>query len=336
MNLSVIGLGYWGPNLLRNANNLGILHSAVDSDVDKIVKFSSDPIYKDVIFYNDYKEVLEEVSVDGVIIATPPNTHYKIAIDALNAGKHVFIEKPMTLDVDEANDIVLLANKLGLVLSVGHIFLYSPEIIKLKEIINSPEFGKVHYAYIQRLNLGKVQSPANVIEDLAPHDISIIDYLFDSECESVSAFGTNHVIDTEDVAFINMKYKNGTTAHLHLSWLDPLKIRKTVVVGSKQMVVCESGEKKIEIYNMGVDVKERSETSNLSYADHLMSYRYGDVVIPYIKNKEPMRDEILDFVNSIKNNTQPIASGIIGFNVVRVLNAMQKSLKNNGSWTDIK
>jgi predicted dehydrogenase len=335
MKLSVIGLGYWGPNLLRNANNIGVLHSAVDLDEEKLLKFVNDPVYKEVIFSTDYKYLLEDKDVDGVIIATPPNTHYKIAIDALNHGKHVFLEKPMTLDVNEANEILLLANKLGLVLSVGHIFLYSPEIIKLKEIINRPDFGKIHYAYIQRLNLGKIQSPANVIEDLAPHDISIIDYLFDSECDSVSAFGTNHVIDTEDVAFINMKYKNGTTAHLHLSWLDPLKIRKTVVVGSKQMVVCESGEKKIEIYNMGIDVKERSETSNLSYADHLMSYRYGDMVVPYINNKEPMRDELLDFVNSIKNNTMPIASGNIGFNVVKVLSAMQTSLKNSGAWIEV-
>jgi predicted dehydrogenase len=335
MKLSVIGLGYWGPNLLRNANNLGVLHSAVDLDEEKLLKFVNDPIYKEVIFSTDYKDILEDKNVDGVIISTPPNTHYKIAIDALNSGKNVFLEKPMTLDVQEAKEILILADKLGLVLSVGHIFLYSPEIIKLKEIINSPDFGKIHYAYIQRLNLGKIQSPANVIEDLSPHDISIIDYLFDSECESVSAFGTNHVIDTEDVAFINMKYKNGTTAHLHLSWLDPLKIRKTVVVGSKQMVVCESGEKKIEIYNMGIDVKERSETSNLSYADHLMSYRYGDIVVPYIKNKEPMRDELLDFINSIKNNTQPIASGHIGFNVVKVLSAMQTSLKNSGAWIEV-
>jgi len=335
MKLALIGLGYWGPNLLRVFNNLGVLSAAFDKDADKIKKFVKNPVYRDIHFDTDWETCLGRADVEGVIIATPPDTHYMFAMKSLESNKHLFIEKPMTLKATEAEEIVKLANEKNKVIMVGHIFLYSPEIIKLKEIINSEEFGDIHYAYIQRLNLGQIQSPANVIEDLAPHDISILNYLFDSTCSEVLATATSHVIDSEDVAFINMKYKNGLMVHLHLSWLDPLKIRKTVIVGTKQMVICDSGTKQIEVYNKRVDIKERNQISNLSYARHLMSYRYGDIIIPYIDNAEPMMLECKEFINCIEEGRKPLASGSVGFEVVKTLEAMQKSLKGGQKWVKV-
>lgn len=335
MKLALVGLGYWGPNLLRVFNNLNVVKAAFDVNEKRIRKFGSDPVYKGIYFDTDWERCLGRKDINAVAIATPPDTHHKFAMEALRNNKHLFIEKPMTLNSKEAEEIVELANKKDKIILVGHIFLYSPEIIKLKEIINSEDFGDIHYAYIQRLNLGKIQSPANVIEDLAPHDISILNYLFDSSCKKVQTNATSHVIDSEDVAFINMEYDNGVTAHLHLSWLDPLKVRKTVIVGTKQMVVCDSGTKQIEVYNKGIDIEERKEISNLSYARHLMSYRYGDVVIPYIDSAEPMMVECQEFVDCVNEKKKPLASGEMGLEVVKTLEAMQRSLRKEQKWETI-
>jgi predicted dehydrogenase len=305
-------------------------------DKDKVKRFKSDPIYSKIHFGTDWETCLSRREVTGVVIATPPNTHYDIAMKALSSGKHVFIEKPMTLDDEEAAEIVALADAKDLVVFVGHIFLYSPEIIKLKEIVHSEEFGDIRYAYTQRLNLGQIQSPANVVEDLAPHDISILDYILEDECGAVQTVAKSHVLETsEDVAFINMRYKKGTMAHLHLSWLDPLKIRNTVIVGSKQMVVCDSGTKKIDIYNKGVDIGVRCNLSNQSYARHLMSYKYGDVLSPYIDGAEPMMEEAKAFLHSIETGEAPIADGNLGLEVVRTLTAMQRSLKGGQVWAKV-
>lgn len=331
----VIGLGYWGPNLLRTFNNLDVLLAAFDQDIKKVKKFAENPVYNGVFFDTDWEKCLGKPDVDGVVIATPPDTHYDIAMKVLEAGKHVFIEKPMTLKVKESEKIIATAQATNRVVLVGHIFLYSPEIIKLKELISKTAFGDVYYVYTQRLNLGKIQSSANVIQDLAPHDLSIINYLIDSKCIAAQAFGKAHILETEDVAFLNLKYENGIIAHLHLSWLDPLKIRNTVLVGTKQMVVCDSGSKKIELYNKRVNIDKRQHISNRSYADHLMSYKYGDVISPYIDNYEPMMEECKDFINCIDKGTEPIAHGKLGVDVVKILAALQKSLKENGKWVNV-
>lgn len=331
----VVGLGYWGPNLLRSFNNLNVLTGAFDFDSRKIKTFVKNPAYSGVFFDTEWEKCLGRSDVNGVVIATPPDTHYKIAMKALRAGKHVFIEKPMTLDVKQAEKILECADKLKLVVLIGHIFLYSPEMIKLKELISKPAFGDIHYIYTQRLNLGKIQSPANVIQDLAPHDISILDHITNSKCKEVQAFGQAHILDTEDVAFVNLKYDNGIVAHLHLSWLDPLKVRNMIVVGTKQMIVCDSGMKKIELYNKRVDIEKRQYVSNRSYADHLMSYKYGDVISPYIDNYEPLMEECKDFLNAIDNDVEPTANGKLGVEVVKVLVALQKSVKGDGKWVKV-
>ena len=334
MKLVLIGLGYWGPNLLRTFNNLGVLYAAVDFDETKLVKFKSDPVYRDVIFSTTWTQYLDIGDIDGFIIATPPHTHYDIAIEALRCGKHVFIEKPMTLNENHAEELKSFAEKNNLVISVGHIFLYSPEIVKLKEIISSEEFGSVRYIYTQRLNLGKIQRPANVVDDLAPHDISILDFLLNRSCTAVQVVAKSHVIDTEDVAFVNLKYNN-VLCHLHLSWLDPLKVRNTVVVGTKQMAVCDSMSKTVTIYNTGVDVEKTEAAMSESYSNYLMTYRYGDTLIPQIDNYEPMKAECQDFIKAIKEKIVPKASAYIGVSVVRTLAAMKRSLEGEGRWENI-
>lgn len=328
--IALVGLGYWGPNLLRNFNSLGVIKRAHDLDESKLNKFRSDPNYNNIIFSSDYTESLKDSDIKGIVIATPPKSHHKIAIDTLKAGKHVFIEKPMTLDVKESEEIVAIAKEKNLIVLVGHIFLYSPEILKLKEIISSEDFGDIQYLYTRRLNLGKIQD-CGVTWDLAPHDISIFDYLLDKTCTSVQVTTQNHVIKANDVAFINMYY-GGILCHMHLSWLDPLKVRQTVVVGSKQMVVCDSMSKKIKIYNNSVDIDKRSQVSNSSYANHLLSYNYGDVISPYIEGGEPMLDECKDFINCIEMGGTPVASGELGLSVVRTLDAMCKSERGGGKW----
>ena len=204
MNVALVGLGYWGPNLLRTFDSLGVLHSAFDFDFDKLLKYADS--YKHVGFGVDHTEILDDPEIDALVIATPPDTHYRIAKQALEHGKHVFVEKPLTLSSSEAIELNSLAISLNRVLFVGHIFLYSPEIIKLKEIVMSEDFGDIQYIYLKRLNLGKLQEPANVIEDLAPHDISILDFILEKSCTEVQAIAKSHVLTTEDVAFINVKY----------------------------------------------------------------------------------------------------------------------------------
>jgi predicted dehydrogenase len=189
--------------------------------------------------------------------------------------------------------------------------------------------------YSKRLNLGKIQWPANVIEDLAPHDISIFNYISGRRCKEVQATGYSYVTkDIEEVAFLNFRYEDNITAHMHLSWLDPMKVRDIVVVGSKQMVTCDSGTKRIEIYDKGVDISVRKNISNIDYAQHLLNYKYGDITIPYIDSYEPLYSECNDFVSSIKLKGQPRANGHVGLDVVKILCAAQASLKNDNIWIE--
>lgn len=327
--VAVVGAGYWGKNLIRTFNNLHVLKAVYDLSDNVLNNYKNDPVFSGVAFGNDYTCCLDDEEVLGVVIATPPSTHYAIAKACLLKGKHVFIEKPMTLDVESSKDLLLLAEKYNRIIMVGHIFLYSPEIIKLKEVITSEAFGDVRYIYTRRLNLGKIQE-CGVIMDLAPHDVSIIDYLLDKKCRCVKAVTDSNIIEgVEDVAFISMRYDD-ILVNLHLSWLDPLKVRDTVVVGTKQMAVCDSGSKKIDVYNNSVDVVARERLSNRSYADHLLSYKYGDVVSPYIESNEPMAEEAKTFLNAIKTGESPLADGNLGLSVVSTVVAMKASSLDDG------
>ena len=336
MKVVLVGLGYWGPNLFRTFFNMGVLAGAFDLNEKVLKHFTSNKQYRDVFFGTDWEKCLGRADVDGVVIATPPHTHYEIADKCLKAGKHVFIEKPMTLDIEEAEELHSTSEKVGKIIMVGHIFLYSPEILKLKKIVRAEEFGKIYCIYTKRLNLGKIQSPANVIEDLAPHDISILDYLLDSTCSEVQVFAKSHITgQSEDVAFINMRYNGGPICNLHLSWLDPLKVRNLVVVGEHQMAVCNSNPKEITLYNKSVDINEEEMRANKSFASHMMVYTYGNAIIPYIENYEPMKKECEAFVKAMETGEPPLASSAVGVSVVKTLSAMQSSLKSNGKWVKV-
>lgn len=333
MKVAIVGLGYWGPNLARNLNQLGVLSMAFDIKDEVLEKFRSDVVYNNVKFSKHWEIMLDKTDVEGVVISTPPDTHYDIAKTCLANGKHVFIEKPMTLDVKDAEELVKLAKEVDRIIMVGHTFLYSPDIRKTKELVESVEFGDIYYMYTKRLNLGKIQRPANVIEDLAPHDISIFNYITGKKCIAVQSFGSSYILgDSEDISFINLKYENGIIANLHLSWLDPLKIRETVVVGSHQMIYCDSGDKEIHVYNKGVDVQKRLDEMEKSYATHLLNYRYGDEIVPYFDSYEPLRKEMEEFISCIKSGDQPLSNGDCGVEVVKTLSAAQKSLKEGGTW----
>jgi predicted dehydrogenase len=327
MKLAHVGLGYWGPNLLRNWNNLGVVVAAFDLDHLVLNKYAKQ--YPNIHFDSDWTTCLGRKDVDAISIATPPNTHYTLALEALKEDKHVFVEKPMTLEVAHAEELCEVAKKKKKMLMVGHTFLYSPEIVKLKEIIHAKDFGEILYIYSNRLNLGKIQTSANVIEDLAPHDMSIINYLIESSAVRVQAFGKCHILeDVEDVAFINIEYANGVTANFHLSWLDPLKKRKTVVVGSGQMAICDSGEAEIFVYNKGVELNIRGQ----DYANHILSYRYGDVVIPYFDTYEPLTRQCETFIEAVMKNTKTDSDGEKGLEVVKTMVAAQQSLLEDGAW----
>jgi len=331
MKLVLVGLGYWGPNLLRVLNKIGVLSAVFDLDDSKLSIFRDDPSYSNINFDNDWETILSNKDINGVVIATPPNTHYIIAMKALRAGKHVFIEKPMTLNVIEAEEIVKFAIKNSLIVSVGHIFLFVPEINKVKEIIDSGELGDVVYIHASRLNLGQFQK-ANVVADLAPHDISFFNYLMGCGVKRVHANGYGFINkDVVEVAKLVFEYTNGAVCDLHLSWLDPRKKRVTSIIGTKKMLIYNMfADEKIKVYDRGVDVFDTSE-----YATYMLAYRHGDVYSPHCDEIwEPLQRECEHFIESIENKKQPITNAENGLAVVKPLCAAMESLET-GEWVEL-
>lgn len=330
MKAALIGLGYWGPNLLRVLKKIGILTAAFDIDAEKVAKFAKDSTYNGVYFDTDWEKCLGRMDTKLVFIATPPESHYEIAAQCLLAQKHVFIEKPMTIDVHESERLVELAKDINRFLMVGHIFLFVPEVIKIKEIIDSGELGDVVYIHASRLNLGKFQK-SNVVSDLAPHDISIFNYLLDDTISRVYANGYGFINkNVIEVAKATFEYKSGVVCDLHLSWLDPRKKRTTTVVGTKKMLVYDMlAEEKIKIYDKGVDIFDTSE-----HSAYMLAYRHGDILSPQTEVWEPLERECRHFVESVKNRRQPITNGRSGLEVVKALDAVLKSLKE-GEWIEL-
>lgn len=325
MKVSLIGLGYWGPNLLRVLNKLGVVYSAHDLDINKINRFHSDPSYSNIKFSLDCLDYKEDI--DAVVIATPPNTHYNLAKKFLELGKHVFVEKPMTEEYWQSEELLRLSETYNKILMVGHIFLYVSEVLKIKDIINSGEIGDLLYVHASRLNLGQFQK-SNVISDLAPHDISIFNFLVNSKVERVFSNGYGFINkDVVEVAKIVFEYESGVVCDLHLSWLDPRKKRTTTVVGTKKMVVYDMmSDEKIKVYDKGVDVVDTT-----SHDSYLLSYRHGDIYSPQTEIYEPLERECRHFIDCITNNTKPLTDGSSGMSVVSVLNGALSSLRS-GDW----
>jgi predicted dehydrogenase len=330
INIGVVGCGYWGPNHVRNLDELpeANLTTVCDLDENRLKKLQTKYHYLETT--QDFMALLQS-NVDAVVIATPVNTHYRLAREALLYDKHVLIEKPITANSQEALELIELAEKRNLVLMVGHTYEYHPAVDFLREMVSSGELGDIYSIDAERLNLGLFRTDVNVLWDLAPHDIGImLSLLNDQKPVAVSARGGYHVDpDTCDVAYLEILFSNGTTGHAHVSWLHPRKIRQITIVGSKKMAVYDdvSESEKIHIYDMGLAVPP---DGNGRYTSWPPSYRYGDVVIPFISNAEPLKVECSHFINCINEGRKPRSDGLVGFRVTSILEASDMSLSNGG------
>jgi predicted dehydrogenase len=328
--VGVIGCGYWGPKLARNFYELqeAQLEWVADLDMARLNHIKS--LYPDVQTTQDVSEVYAS-DVDAIVIATPVNTHYQLAMDSLQAGKHILVEKPMTACVDQAQEIIAKGEQQDRVVMVGHTFVYNPAVEAIREIIADGQLGEIYYINGVRVNLGLFQPDINVAWDLAPHDISILSYVLDKEPVSVSAHGGVYVQREKgihDVAYICLYYPNGVFAEIRSSWLDPIKVRQYTIVGSEKMLVYDDIEQvnKIVIHDKGVDSPPFSDTEE----EFHFSY-HSDEGIPYPINwTEPLRVECQHFLDCINEGEEPRSSGKDGFQMVRVLESIQYSLINGG------
>ncbi|HEX5163865.1 MAG TPA: Gfo/Idh/MocA family oxidoreductase [Thermomicrobiales bacterium] len=328
LTIGVVGYGYWGPKLVRNFYEIPdvTLGWVVDKDPGRLSKVSAN--YPGVRTTDSFDDLLGS-DADAVVIATPIRTHYPLAKAALQAGKHVLVEKPLTASSFEADELARLAEDRGLTLMVGHTFEYNAAIRKLREIVASGELGDIYYVDSSRLNLGLFQPDINVLWDLAPHDLSILLYVLGRDPLEVSARGSANVRQgIHDVAYIEVRFPDNILAHLHLSWLHPCKVRSVTIVGSRKMVVCDdlSDSEKIRIYDKGVDCQYETDQFN----DFHLQYRYGSIHIPYVPFEEPLRVQCEHFLGCIQTGTRPQSDGRVGAKVVRILEQADKSLLNGG------
>ena len=330
MNIGLIGIGYWGPNLFRNlieSKNFKVKY-VCDIRKDNLKKINI--IGKKIVKTTDYKDLISDKSIDAIFIATPVNTHFKLAKVCLNANKHVFIEKPLSDDKKKCDILIDLAKKKSLTLFVDHTFLYTPAIMEIKKISQKRNFGDLIYYDSTRINLGLIQNDINVLWDLAVHDISILNFLKNEKPTHVSCIGHKYISSKpETAAFLTLKYKTNFIAHVNVNWLSPVKIRKTILGGSKKMIVYDDLEPsdKLKIYNKGVDVIKKEKTSI-----NLIKYKVGDTIVPNLKIREALAQAISDFYTAITNKNFVCKSdGVKGYEVVEILEAANKSMKLGGT-----
>jgi UDP-2-acetamido-3-amino-2,3-dideoxy-glucuronate N-acetyltransferase len=321
INVAVVGSGYWGKNLVRNFNELGALHTVCDNNPETLSCFQEK--YPDKKFQTSLEAVLQSSDIDAIVIATPAETHFDLARSALLSGKHVFVEKPLALIVSEAQILKQLAMRGNLKLMVGHILLYHPAIIKLKEIISSGELGKINYIYSNRLNLGKIRTEENILWSFAPHDISVILYLLEEMPIHVSAQGGNYLNrDIADVTMSVLSFKSGVKGHVFVSWLHPNKEQRLVVIGDKRMAVFDDtlAEGKLQIHDKGVEWINRQPVP-----------RKNEVQIIPIDICEPLKAECAHFLDAIESDRAIKTDADNGIQVLKILNSCQDSLENQGA-----
>jgi predicted dehydrogenase len=328
---AVVGLGYWGPNLVRNLVGLPEADMAVVCDQRPEAIESVIARYPTIRGETDYRRVLDS-DAEVVAIATPIGTHFELARAALEAGKHVFVEKPLAASLEEGDELLRIANARGLVVMPGHTFLYSPPVQHVKELIDAGELGDIYFISTSRVNLGLHQSDASVVWDLGPHDFSILQHWLGEAPTHVTALSRGCVIpETPDVAFVNVEYASGIVAHVELAWLAPSKLRRTTVVGSRKMVVYDdtSGEP-VRVFDSGVTIRDPD-----SFGEFQLSYRTGDIVSPRIDASEPLSIELADLCRAVRTGTEPRSNGRLGVDVVRVVVAAERSLRDGGLRTAV-
>jgi predicted dehydrogenase len=328
LNLAVVGYGYWGPNLIRNFQAIESCRVAVCCDTDIVRLDSVKSKYPTVAVTADYGRVLQNPALDAVVIATPIGTHYSLARKALESGKHVLVEKPLAATVSEAECLIEKAQKFGLTLMVDHTFVYTGAVRKMKEIIEGGALGDLFYFDSVRINLGLIQRDVNVLWDLAPHDIAILDHLVDERPISVCANGACHLGNgIENVAYLSVYFNSGFIAHFHNNWLAPVKIRTVIVGGSMKMIMYDDMEisEKVKVYDRGVDLSTPETVHNA-----LISYRLGDMWAPRLDTTEALRVMAQEFIESIESGRQPLTGGDTGLNVVKILECAEMSVKKHG------
>lgn len=326
--IALVGCGYWGPNLARNFALVDHGDLVLCADVDETALLRLQRQYPHVEMTTDVAAALTRPDIDAVALATPARTHTALALQALTAGKHVFVEKPLAMRAADAQAMVAQAAARGRILMVGHIFEFHPAVRYIKSLLESGELGDLYYLYSTRVNLGRVQTDINALWSIAPHDVSIMLYLLDRLPAHVTARGQSFLKDTvEDVVFVTLEFADGTLGHIHASWLDPSKTRQLTVVGSRRMVVYDdvASEGKVKIYDKGVYRKEEAGYGEFQYKVHS-----GDIMMPRLEMTEPLRLECQHFVDCIRLGTAPLTDGNNGLRVVRVLQAAQKSLELGG------
>jgi predicted dehydrogenase len=334
INIGVIGYGYWGPNIVRN------FFGAADCTVKKVADARPErlallnKIFPSVEGVKDADDIINSNNIDAVIIATPVFTHFELAKRALQNGKHVLIEKPMTSSVAESGELINLAAQKSATLMVDHTFLYTGAVQKMKELIEDQTIGTPRYFDSARINLGLFQPDINVLWDLAPHDISILTYLIDDVPASINATGISHTNNSiENIAYMTVNYNSDFIAHFNCSWTSPVKVRQTLIGGDKKMIVYNDLEpsEKVRIYDTGYNMKTEEDKKKI-----MVDYRTGDVFIPKLASHEALSAVANDFVQSIITKKEPRANAILGMKVVQILEASQESIKNHGKEVKIK
>jgi predicted dehydrogenase len=325
--VGVIGYGYWGPNIVRNLQGLEStrVEMVCDSNASALARVRK--AYPGIKTVTDSRELIASPDVDAVAVITPVWTHYELAKAALENGKHVFIEKPFTSNSDQARELIDLAERKRLKIMVDHTFLFTGAVRKIKELVDSGSLGDLYYYDSLRVNLGLFQHDVSVIWDLAPHDLSIMDYLIKGEPEAVVATGERHLNGVEDVAYMTVYFPNNVIAHINVNWLSPVKIRTTLIGGQKKMVVWNDlvADEKIRVYDRGVNISSGEGIRNL-----LVSYRSGDMWAPRVENLEALQIELKYFAECIVKNETPFNDGLAGLRVVDMLEAAESSIQKRG------
>lgn len=327
VNVGVIGYGYWGPNIVRNFNSVEGARVLTICDRRSEALERAAKAYPGVRVTSECDEIVSSPDIDAIAVITPVSTHYSLAKKALQNGKHVFVEKPFTATVSQAEELIELAEKKNLRIMVDHTFLFTGAVTKIKELLKENTLGDLFYYDSIRVNLGLFQHDVNVIWDLAPHDLSIMDYLIEEKPVAVSANGKAHLNSKEDIAYITVHFANNLIAHFNVNWLSPVKVRKTLIGGEKKMLVWNDleADEKIKIYDKGVEVESREGIYEL-----LINYRSGDMWVPRVDQKEALRLEAEHFVECTMNGGTLINDGHAGLRVVRMLEACTRSLQKNG------
>jgi predicted dehydrogenase len=336
MNIGVIGYGYWGPNLVRNFAEIPGVEVRTVSDFKLELLAKVQARYPKVNVTTDCRDIFTDPKIDAVAIATPVSTHFDLALAALQAGKHVMVEKPMTVSSEQAMRLIDEAERRNLVLMVDHTFVYTGAVRKMHDLVENGVLGDIYYYDSVRVNLGLFQHDVNVIWDLAVHDLSILNYVLPCQPYAVSATGMSHVPgEPENIAYLTLFFENNLIAHIHVNWLAPVKVRRTLIGGSQKMIVYDDLEpsEKVKIYDKGITLNGNNSAEKVYQM--LIGYRTGDMWSPNLDMTEALRTEGLHFINCIEKGDRPITDGTAGLRVVRILEAATESMKKQGRLVEL-